>query len=290
MSNLVYLKLGGSLITDKREAETPRLDVLRRLAGEIAAARANHPDLRLLVGHGSGSFGHVVGSRYGTRAGAATPEQWYGFAATGDAAARLNRLVAAALLEAGVPAWSIQPGVALRCVDGQVVDGPLAAVAGALERGLVPLVYGDVALDDVRGGTIASTEEIFEWLAGRLPPRRLVLAGEVDGIFTADPLLESAAVRVPELTPETLHAVAEGLGGSHGVDVTGGMAAKVRQVIGMVERHPGLDVILCSGLQPGAVYSVLVESAAEPPVADRPFGTRVHAPRAAGSGAAGAAA
>ncbi len=272
MHNLVYLKLGGSLITDKRAEMAARPAVLRRLAGEIAAARAAHPTLRLVVGHGSGSFGHVVGARYNTRAGVRSPEQWYGFAATADAAAQLNRLVTAALLEAQLPAWSIQPGAALRCVDGRVVDGPLFAVQRALEQGLVPLLFGDVALDDVRGGTIVSTEEIFDWLADPLPPRRLVLAGEVDGIFTADPLRDPAAERIPELTPATRHAIAGGLGGSHGVDVTGGMAAKVGQALALVERHPGLEVILCSGLAEGAVGAALVDA--------RPaFGTRIHSGR-----------
>jgi len=245
---LIFLKLGGSLITDKRQPELPRLDVIQRLADEIATARRYNPALRLLIGHGSGSFGHVHARRHGIRTGVHGPAAWAGFAATADAAARLNRLVTAALLAAGVPAWSIQPSAALRCVDGRVVEGPLAAVQGALAHGLVPLVYGDVALDDVRGGTIASTEEIFEWLAAHLHPQRLILAGEVDGIYTADPQLDPTATRIAEVTPATLQAIQAGLGGSYGVDVTGGMAAKVAQAVGMVTAHPGLDVLICSGL------------------------------------------
>ncbi len=258
MRNVIYLKLGGSLITDKRTPETLRADVLARLAGEIA--RAARPDVALIVAHGSGSFGHVVGRKYGTRAGVHTAEQWYGFAATADAAARLNRHVAAALLAAGIPAWSIQPSAALRCVDGLVVDGPLAAIERALAVGLVPLLYGDVALDDVRGGTIAGTEEIFAWLAAHLPPARIVLAGEVDGIYTADPLRDPTATRVPVLTRDALPALAAGLGGSHGVDVTGGMAAKVTQALAFVEQTPGAEVLLCSGLQPGNLYAALTQA------------------------------
>ncbi len=113
-SDVVFLKLGGSLITDKRQAETPRPDVIARLAAEIAAARAQVPTMQLVIGHGSGSFGHVVGRRYGTRAGVESAVDWYGFAATADAAARLNRIVVAALLAADVPAWAIQPSVTLR--------------------------------------------------------------------------------------------------------------------------------------------------------------------------------
>ena len=255
--NFVYIKLGGSLITDKRAVETPRWPVIKRLAQEIAAARRADPGLRLLIGHGSGSFGHVVGSRYGTRQGVITSEEWYGFAATADAAARLNRIVAAALLAEGVPAWSIQPSVDLRCQDGRIVAGPLAAVQEALAHNLVPLIYGDVALDSVRGGTIAGTEEIFDWLADHLPPHRMILAGEVDGVYTSDPQRDPAAQPIPVITPETLSAMVQGLGASIGTDVTGGMLAKVQQAVQMVARHPGLRVLICSGLIEDSVYRAL---------------------------------
>jgi isopentenyl phosphate kinase len=269
MKTLTFLKLGGSLITDKRQREQPRLEIIQRLAHEIGEARQLDPALRLVIGHGSGSFGHVYGQRYGTRAGVATPEQWYGFAATGDAAARLNRLVTAALLAAQLPAWSIQPGAALRCVDGRVVEGPLHSIQQALAHGLLPVIFGDVALDDQRGGTIASTEEIFEWLAHHLPPRRLLLVGEVDGVYTADPHMDPQAVRIAEITPATFATVRRGLGGSHGMDVTGGMAAKVEQALALVRAHRGLEVIICSGLRADEVRQALLAEKSQ-------VGTRIH--------------
>lgn len=257
MEGITYLKLGGSLITDKRQVETPRMELLNRLAGEIADAQRSNPDLKLVLGHGSGSFGHVVGKRYGTRSGVATPEQWYGFAATHDAAARLNRLVTKSLLDAGVAAWSIQPSAGLRCVDGRIVEGPLFAVQRALEVGMTPLVYGDVALDAVRGGTIASTEEIFDWLIEHLPPRRMLLIGEVDGVFSADPQLDPTAQRIPLITPASSARVTDHLGTSHGVDVTGGMLAKVQQCLAMVDRFRRLEIVICSGLLAGNVQKAL---------------------------------
>ena len=38
MSELLFLKLGGSLITDKQREATVRLDVITRLAREVRAA------------------------------------------------------------------------------------------------------------------------------------------------------------------------------------------------------------------------------------------------------------
>jgi isopentenyl phosphate kinase len=259
MSELVFLKLGGSLITDKTREATPRPDVLARLAGEIAQARAARPDLRLLLGHGSGSFGHAVGRRYGTRAGVRDARGWRGFAETAAAAARLNRLVTDALLAAGVPAWSLQPSASARCHDGELQELAWHPISEALARGLVPLVYGDVALDDVRGGTIISTEEIFAWLAPRLCPARIILLGVVDGVYSSDPLRDPAARRWPRLTPADVAQLRDALGGSHGVDVTGGMLAKVRAMAALVEALPGLQVRLASGEIAGQLAWMLTD-------------------------------
>lgn len=254
----IFVKLGGSLLTDKREKEMPRLAVIQRLAQEIQRARLAQPELHIVVGHGSGSFGHVYASTHGTRAGVATAAQWLGFAQTADAAARLNRIVVAELLAAGVPAWSIQPSVALRCADGRVAAGPESTVSAALARGLLPVIFGDVALDSVRGGTIASTEEIFQSLDDTLLPARIILAGEVGGIYSADPLLDASAQLIPSVTPLSFAEIRAGLGGSHGVDVTGGMAAKVAQALGWVVKRPALTVLICSGLEPDNLYHALI--------------------------------
>lgn len=254
----LLLKLGGSLITDKRQPEMVREQVLRQVAAEIATVRQQQPTLRLVIGHGSGSFGHLHAKRHGTRDGVYTAEGWLGFAHTADAAARLNRAVVGALLLAGIPAWGIQPGAIVRAQDGAVANGFVDNIRAALERDIVPVIYGDTVLDDQRGGTIASTEELFEWLLPQIQPARVVLAGEVDGIYSADPLRDPAAVRIPQITPQTVAAIAQGLGESHGVDVTGGMAAKVAQSLRMVAAVPGLDVLICSGLQPGQLTEALL--------------------------------
>ncbi len=135
-------------------------------------------------------------------------------------------------------------------------------MAAALEAGLVPVVFGDVALDSVRGGTIASTEEIFQWLAPHLAPQRILLAGEVDGIYTADPQLDPAAERIALLSPSTLAVVRANVGESFGVDVTGGMTAKVNQALAMIEDQPTLTVRILGGLAEDAVAQALADERA----------------------------
>ena len=260
---LLFLKLGGSLITDKTREETALPEAIRRLAEEVAEALAARPALRLVLGHGSGSFGHVAGERYGTRRGVRDAADWRGFAATAAAAQRLDGLVTAAFWQAGVPVWSIQPSATARCRDGELVALDWRPMAEALQRGLVPLVYGDVALDEVRGGTIISTEEIFAWLARRLKPHRLVLVGAVPGVMRSDTDQAGEAQVVAEITPQQLVGLEAILGGSHGTDVTGGMLAKVRTMCALLEELPDLQVRLISGQVAGLLTRVLCDASLE---------------------------
>ena len=78
MPELVFLKLGGSLITDKTQAYTARLEKLTDLARQIARALQTQPELRLVLGHGSGSFGHTAAKKYGTRDGISAGYRWPG--------------------------------------------------------------------------------------------------------------------------------------------------------------------------------------------------------------------
>ena len=255
MAELAFVKLGGSLITDKNQEATARTDVIVRLAEEIQRALQARSDLSLVLGHGSGSFGHITAERYHVQNGC---NDWRGYAYTGAAANRLNRIVTDALLTAGVAAVSLQASASARCRSGKLMLLAMHPVKELLRRGLVPLVYGDVALDDEWGSTIISTEATFGYLARALRPQRIVLAGEVEGVFSSDPFKDQGARLIPVIEAHQLEQLEEVLGGSRAVDVTGGMRSKVQMMAQLVREIPGLRVSLVSGLRPGLLEHVLL--------------------------------
>lgn len=260
---LVLLKLGGSVITDKRSAEAADLLIIRRLAHEIRAARDEDAGLRLVVGHGSGSFGHLYARRYGVHTGLAPNADWMGFAQTGAAALRLNRIVVDELLAAGVPALSLQPLPTIESANGRLAAWHDGAVGQALARGLVPVVHGDVAFDTVQGSAIISTEQLLGHLArGPLATQgcRMVLVG-IDAVYTADPHRDPQAQPIPLIDERNIDAVLHGASSSHGVDVTGGMRDKVTELWGLVQAVPSLTVQLI-GSEAGLLRRALLGSAA----------------------------
>ena len=253
-SDLQLLKLGGSLITDKSKAHTPRPAVIKRLAEEIAEAKRQYSALKLIVGNGAGSFGHVPAKRYGTREGVHTPAEWRGFVEVWREARVLNQIVMEILWESELPAMVFSPSASVTSDDGRILTWNLEPIKTALEAGLLPVIHGDVAFDVRRGGTILSTEDLFAHLARHLRPKRILLAGIEAGVWADYP----ACTRlVAEITPANWEALAASLGGSAGTDVTGGMASKVRQSLELVKEIPGLEVRIFSGEEEGLIRRAL---------------------------------
>ena len=256
----IFLKLGGSLITDKLQVEHARKPVIRRLAREINAARAARPNLKIVLGHGSGSFGHVAAQKHGTRQGVKDRSGWLGYAEVAAAAARLNQIVTDVFVAEGVPVVSLPPSASARCDDGRLSYLDTFVLRATLEQRLVPLVQGDVALDAVRGATIVSTEDVFIYLIREFQPTHILLAGEAAGVYE-NPDMTGAIISV--ITPQNVAQHAAALGGSHGVDVTGGMAGKVNQMLEVVKHYPALEARIFSGAARGTVQRLLIDPRAE---------------------------
>jgi isopentenyl phosphate kinase len=250
MTELVFLKLGGSLITDKDKPFTPRLDKLAELAGGIASSW--NSERRLILGHGSGSFGHAAANKYGTRQGFASEtwgkNYWKGFAEVWFQASKLNRFVMEALRAVGLPAIALAPVAAVTSREIRVKAWDLTPLCASLDAGLLPVIYGDVIFDEARRGTILSTEDLFAHLARQLHPQRILLAGLEEGVWEDFPARTRLVDRLNLQSYERMRA---GIGASASVDVTGGMADKVGQMFDLVRVVPGLTVRIFSAREPG---------------------------------------
>ena len=258
-SALVFVKLGGSLITDKARPMTVRRKEIGRCAHEVAAAR--NAGARMLLGHGSGSYGHHVASQYGTRRGVRGDVGWYGYARVARVARELNQTVVAALLDEGLPAVALPPSASARARAGQLVWLEHEAAQRLLQVGALPVVFGDVALDEEWGGTIVSTEQVFSYLATFLKPARIVLAGEVDGVCDGDPTAGREVEVYSVINSGNYHEVLRHLGQARGADVTGGMADKVRRMYELAARQPGLRIQIVNGRTPGLLQRAILGQA-----------------------------
>ncbi len=254
MNELVFIKWGGSLITDKDQAETPNFEMIRNLANQFLQIIQLYPQTKFVLGHGSGSFGHFVANKYHTRQGVSTPAEWNGFWQVWKAARALNQIVLSALDKLHIPHIAI-PASATFMADKMApvsfFDEPFR---NALQRGIVPVIYGDVVFDRTLGGTILSTEDIFFHLAHSLHPDKILLAGLNDAIFYDFPKNKR---RIPTITPQNFMEIQPFIGASKSIDVTGGMISKVKRMLEVIEEQPQLKVTIFSGKHPDAMQTAL---------------------------------
>ncbi|MDA1329741.1 MAG: uridylate kinase [Chloroflexi bacterium] len=250
---IIFLKLGGSLITDKAKPSTAREGRIQQLAEEIAQFLNENPEIRLLLGHGSGSFGHVAAKKHGTRQGVDGEAGWRGFAEVWAQAANLNQLVVRALQKASLPVLVFPPSASAWAKDGAISNWDLRPVEKALAAGLLPLVYGDVAFDQERGGTVLSTEDLFVYLADKLRPQSILLAAD-EPVYAEYPARDKI---IPEVTPRTFAGLSASMGAAGNKDVTGGMKSKVQRMLDVVETNPDCEVRIFDAKRKGELLSAL---------------------------------
>jgi len=263
-ARLVFLKLGGSLITDKQTPRTARGGIIQRICGEIKTTLAEDPELRILLGHGSGSFGHVSGNKYQTRDGVSSPSDWLGFTKVWQDASTLNRLIMEALKSSDLPGICFPPSAGILSQGRKIQTWDLKPLRAALKHRLIPVVYGDVVFDTDLGGTILSTEDLFVFLAEEFKPDKILLAGLDPGVWKDYPGKTSLFT---EITPADQVEADKAVGRSAATDVTGGMAEKVNQMLELIRSNPALEAVIFSGEEPGSIQQALLGKVS---------GTRIH--------------
>ena len=244
------VKLGGSVITRKREAERVRPKILRRLAEEVGSV-AGTPVVLL---HGAGSFGHPGARQFGLArapdSDASRARRGRGAAIVSSEVRRLHLAVMRELIRAGASPWSVPAANHARNREGRLVHFDAAPFREALGRGLMPVSFGDVVPDEEWGWSILSADAIAVVLAKELGARRVVFVSDVPGI------LGPSTTRRPAVVPEVTDAVVEGLRRvGRGPDVTGGIRGKAEAMRAIAAA--GVDAGLISGLKDGELSRAL---------------------------------
>jgi len=234
------LKLGGSLITEKDRIETIDEDALAAACDAIAAVLEDGVVEDLVLVHGAGGFGHHHASVHGVSTTDGTHDAGAVFDVHGSMV-RLNHAILSRLHDRDVPAIPVHPLSTSARPDG--VDGDLdlsiGSTATLLEEGFVPLLHGDGVATRDAGVTIVSGDELVVRLADRFAGSRVGLCSTVPGVLDDDGSV------IPEI--RSFEAVADVLGGSDATDVSGGMAAKVRELLAL---DAPASVFGADGLEP----------------------------------------
>jgi len=251
-AKLIILKIGGSVITDKNGELAARTEVINRLAEEIQKANVKN----LIIVHGGGSFGHPTAQKYGIKEGLREEAQKVGFAETHHVMTVLNGLVMDSLVWHNIPALSVTPSCCVVTENGRIKYFEDAVLKMLLKMGFVPVLCGDVTLDEKLGFTVLSGDQIVAYLARKFGAGKIVIGVDTDGLYDADPKVEKNAMLYAHLTLSELEKIKEKLGGSTAADVTGGMVGKIAELVQAVEQ--GIPVAIVNAAKANRIYKALM--------------------------------
>ena len=226
----VILKVGGSIITDKTsEKPKEKLKNMLRIAREIKEGLK--PNDRLILIHGVGSFGHPIVKKYGLQNGMKSNVQKVGFLYTQLQVDELNRMFCKILAKEGLSVAPINVGSSAVSENKELINLPTDVVEEALNKKMIPVLYGVPVHDKTQGSSIISGDKILSFLANKFKPDIIIHATDTDGIFTADPKIEPNARQIAKISGKRFEDIEKYLSGSTTIDVTGGMKEKIREVM-----------------------------------------------------------
>ncbi len=233
------LKIGGSILSDKTREATALPGAIQRVAEEIAA---NASDLVLV--HGAGSFGHVPAKRFGL------PERFnpQALRETHRSVVQLNDLVVEALSRAGALPMPVHPFSCTILKEGRIESLTVEPIAEMVKRGLLPVLHGDVAMDSVRGAGIVSGDQLVPYLGRALGAEVVAVGTNVDGVLVSGKPLQA-------ITREDLPSIIRDVGGSTGVDVTGGMLGKLQELLNLADE--GVSSVIFNASKAGNIARAL---------------------------------
>ncbi len=235
-NQLILIKLGGSIITDKDKPYTAKLEVIRRLARELKKSKKP-----FILAHGSGSFGHTSATKYGGKKGYKNKA---GIAKVARDAMEINRIVMDILVKEGVPAVSFRPMSMILTNEGKIENSFFEAIEVAFNQGLIPVVYGDVIWDKKWKSTIYSGETILNRIGIYMKNKgfnidKIIQVGETNGVY------DNKKKTIPVITSKTWDSFKGFVVGLRVKDVTGGMKHKIEDALGMADL--GIKTLIING-------------------------------------------
>lgn len=257
MSDLIILKLGGSILTLK-EKNKPiiRTRTINRIAKEIIKAQAEHK-FQLILIHGTGSFGHPVANKHKLNHGLINRNSIWGFAQSKRQGFLVNMHLWSIFEKHNIACTTIQPSAIIQSESGIIKQMDIKILKQMLNLGLVPLLFGDEVIDSKMGFSVCSSDQIATYLASKLKPRRLLFASDVNGVFDMNPKINKTAKTIPLIRNQQLQMISQTMKQHNLMDVSGEMAGKLTSLL-LHKISKQTKIQIFNGLLPGQVYQALL--------------------------------
>ncbi len=206
--NLIIIKLGGSVITDKSRYRTFRREITKKIIDVVSEFEEE-----LILVHGGGSFGHIMAKRYGFP-GSVNLKNKNGIALIHNDMESLDQKLVAMFHKHKREIFPVPPSSVI-CGEKKNLD----IFRLLVEKNITPITYGDVYFKSPDYIGIYSGDDLVLDLSRMFRPEKVMFISDVDGIFDKNPKLYHNAKLMREVKSRANFE-------NSSIDVTGGLGHK----------------------------------------------------------------
>jgi isopentenyl phosphate kinase len=253
-NEIVLLKLGGSLLTDKNKPFSLREDII-----ELSIQQLINANEKIILIHGGGSFGHPLAKKYNISKGLDTSvqNQILGLTETHQAMNKLNSRLVNLFLEQNYATLSIQPSCIFIKDSKKIITTSIDIIETTLDLNIMPILYGDIILDKQGSFSILSGDQIILELCKHLEHyniTKVIFTMETDGIYVNDDNNGENNILVTHCYSDELGSLKLANLGQK-IDVTGGIRGKLNVIKRICDYN--IPVQLINGLRKDYIYKSL---------------------------------
>jgi len=256
--DVIVLKLGGSLLTDKSTPYKLKEDIIKAVAVEIKDCIDLGLIKSLVIVHGVGSFGHPPVLKYNLHKGFRNKDQLISMSKTQQIVNKFRETIATTFMEEGVPI-NLMHASSMIVGDKMVInDYNFNSLRGFLSLGMVPLIGGDMMFDTSMGFSVCSGDQLAVVLSRVLHAKQLLFATDVSGVFDKDPKSEEQAQMLREININEIEQLFSNQNETAKTDASGKMRGKLRSLASIKDLiQEGLEVAIFSMNKKGVLESYL---------------------------------
>ena len=234
---MILIKLGGSIITNKKKPLSARKKTIENLSKSLKKI-----DEPIVIVHGGGSYGHYWSVKYDMH----TKEKRYdlrGVAIVKNSMIELNKIILDSMLRNKLSPYCLPP------TDFMSGNKPIIKKIKEIEKiaksDFIPVTYGDALWYGQKKTYILSGDKIMTYLSKILKPRMSIFALNEDGLYS-DLKTKKLITELKEENPEIT---------KNKMDVTGGMTRKVKEATKISKM--GINVFFVNGNKPERIVKAI---------------------------------
>ena len=227
---MILIKLGGSIVTNKRKPESARRKTIDNILKQIK--KINEPTILV---HGGGSYGHYWSVKYGMHTKPAKYDL-KGVSVVKNSMIELNKIILDSAVKNRLNPYCLPPTDFMN--GNKPIRSKVEKIGEIAKSGLTPVTYGDALWYGQKKSYILSGDVIMTAIGKILKPRLSVFVLDVDGVYSntkSKKLIYDFKKEKPTISKNRM-------------DVTGGMTRKISEAAKM--SRSGLKVFFVNGNKP----------------------------------------